>query len=403
MTIEMVYILLVCVVLTLLSLVIVAVFMLSRNRRELTQLRYEQREDQQQLAYELCETMWKSNEGILNTVSNATKVQEERLDRLYRNTEDSLQRYDIRIANINRTLDEKLDKISKTVDENLHETLDKRLNDSFSQVSERLEQVYRGLGEMQSLASGVGDLKKVLTNVKTRGIWGEMQLSALLAQMLSPSQYEENVQIDRMKQERVEFAVKLPGHDDGTLYLPIDSKFPQESYLRLVEASENADKDALATAHKELITRLNEEGKRISEKYIKPPITTDFAIMFLPIEGLYAELVKDIGAVEGLQKRHRVVVAGPSTLAALLNSLQMGFRTLAIEKRSGEVWQLLGAVKTDFARFSDVLEKTQNRLRLASEGIDSAFAQTRKIERHLRKVEALEENKAEALLDNMED
>lgn len=440
-----------------LVLLLVCVFMLARQARRmktaLDEARLENRDALERMTYELTyllgerqqdvnELLRNGNNSILNTLqsvtelqsgylerisrqmSGATREQEERLDRLYRHTEESLKKYDSRMETISRTLDErlersrqtlengmarmqadngqKLDEMRRTVDEKLHETLDKRLNESFSQVSQRLEQVYKGLGEMQTLAAGVGDLKKVLTNVKTRGIWGEMQLSALLAQMLSPAQYEENVAVERDSQERVEFAVKLPGHDDGTVYLPIDSKFPQEAYTRLMEASDAGDRDAAESSRKELIARLNEEGKRIAGKYIRPPVTTDFAIMFLPVEGLYAELMRDMDVVETLQRKHRVVVAGPSTLAALLNSLQMGFRTLAIEKRSGEVWKLLGAVKTDFSRFADMLEKTQTRLKQASDSIDSAFTQTRRIERQLKKVESLEQGEAQTLLDRGE-
>lgn len=289
--------------------------------------------------------------------------------------------------------DAQLNSIRRTVDEQLKQNLDKRLNDSFAQVSARLEQVYRGLGEMQSLAVGVGDLKKVLTNVKTRGIWGEMQLGALLSQMLAPEQYAENVAIVPGARERVEFAVKLPGRESlparesAAVWLPIDSKFPQEDYLRLVDASQQGDAAAAEAARKALLARLKAEGKRIAEKYIVPPYSTDFAILFLPIEGLYAEVMREMDVAEQLQREQRVVVAGPSTFAALLNALQMGFRTLAIEQRSGEVWQLLGAVKNDFARFADVLEKTQQRLRQATESIDTAFARTRTIQRRLSQVE----------------
>ncbi len=386
----------------LLLLILILALQSAQNRRvkkELNRLRRQTQEDIQRLYYDLSissgEAMRSGNDSLLNTLQSITAIQGEQLDRLYQYTKDSLDKNEYRISGITRTLDGKLDAMRHTVDEKLQSTLDQKLNESFSQVSARLEQVYKGLGEMQTLAAGVGDLKKVLTNVKTRGIWGEMQLSALLAQMLSPAQYEENVAVSE-GQERVEFAVKLPGHDDGTIYLPIDSKFPQESYVRLVEAAENGDKEGLEASRKELYARLLEEGKRIASKYVKPPATTDFAIMFLPVEGLYAELMRDMAKVEELQTKHRVVVAGPSTLAALLNSLQMGFRTLAIEQRSGEVWQLLGAVKADFARFTDALEKTQAKLKQASDSIDSAFTQTKKIQRHLREVEALED---ESLMD----
>lgn len=283
--------------------------------------------------------------------------------------------------------DRQLTEMRKTVDEKLTETLNKRLNDSFAQVSQRLEQVYKGLGEMQTLAVGVGDLKKVLTNVKTRGIWGEMQLGALLGQMLSREQYDENVAVVPGASERVEFAVRLPGREQGVIYLPIDSKFPQEDYVRLMDASQAGDAAASEAARKALMVRMKTEAKRIADKYICPPHTTDFAVMFLPIEGLYAEVVRDMDVVESIQREQRVVVAGPSTFSALLNSLQMGFRTLAIEQRSSEVWKLLGAVKSDFGRFAETLEKTQQRLRQASESIDTAFTRTKSIERRLGAVE----------------
>lgn len=294
------------------------------------------------------------------------------------------------LSDIRQSNDRQLTEMRRTVDEKLTQSLDKRLNDSFAQVSQRLEQVYKGLGEMQTLATGVGDLKKVLTGVKTRGNWGEMQLSALMQQLMAPSQYDENVAVVPHSAERVEFALRLPGKDGEITYLPIDSKFPQEDYLRLTEASQQMDKEAVEAARKALTQRIRTEAKRISSKYIAPPHTTDFAIMFLPVEGLYAEVVQTAGLMEAVQAEYRVVVAGPSTFSALLNALQMGFRTLAIEQRSGEVWKLLGAVKSDFGKFSEVLEKTQQRLRQASESIDTAFTRTRSIQKRLSAVETLE-------------
>ena len=286
--------------------------------------------------------------------------------------------------------DRQLTEMRRTVDEKLTQSLDKRLNDSFAQVSQRLEQVYRGLGEMQTLASGVGDLKKVLSGVKTRGNWGEMQLSALLKQLMAPGQYDENVAVVPGSAERVEFALRLPGRDGEVTFLPIDSKFPQEDYLRLTEASQAADREAADEARKALAQRMKAEARRISGKYIAPPHTTDFAVMFLPVEGLYAEVVQIPGLTEGIQREFRVVAAGPSTFAALLNALQMGFRTLAIEQRSGEVWKLLGQVKSDFGRFADTLDKTRQKLQQASESIDTAFTRTRAIQKRLGAVETLE-------------
>ncbi len=283
-----------------------------------------------------------------------------------------------------------LSEMRHTVDEKLTASLDKRLNDSFAQVSQRLEQVYKGLGEMQSLASGVGDLKKVLTNVKTRGIWGEMQLGSLLREMLAPGQYAENVAVAPGSTERVEYAVLLPAREGQALYLPIDSKFPQEDYLRLVNAADSADKARLEECRKALTAAIRTEAKRIASKYIRPPYTTDFAVMFLPVEGLYAEVMRSMDVAEAIQREQRVVIAGPSTFAALLNALQMGFRTLAIEQRSSEVWQLLGHVKNDFAQFGDTLEKTRQRLQQASDSIDTAFLKTRSIQKRLGEVELFE-------------
>ncbi len=282
----------------------------------------------------------------------------------------------------------KLDEMRRTVDESLHQTLNKRLGESFSLVNERLEQVYKGLGEMRSLASGVGDLRRVLTNVKTRGVWGEMQLGTLIEQTLVPSQYIVNAAVKPGGQERVEYAICLPGQEDGkAVLLPVDAKFPIEAYSRLTEASENGDADAAESARSELSAAVLREAGRIGGKYIQPPYTTDFAIMYLPLEGLYAQVLQLPGMMEKLQKEKRIVVSGPSTFYAMLSSLQMGFRTLAIEKRSGEVWQLLGSVKAEFASFADILDKTQQKLRQASESIETATRKTRTIERRLRSVE----------------
>ena len=290
----------------------------------------------------------------------------------------------------------KLEEMRKTVDENLHHTLSRRLGESFSLVNDRLEAVHKGLGEMQSLASGVGDLKKVLSNIKTRGTWGETQLGMLLEEALAPAQYDTNVVVKPGSNERVEYAVRLPGRDEGAVvYLPIDAKFPLEDYERLQAAQEGEDRKQADEALNALSQAITREAARIA-KYIAPPHTTDFAILYLPVEGLYAEVLRVPGLVSRLQRTHRVTVAGPTTLLALLNSLQMGFRTLAIEKRSGEVWRLLGQVKSDFSAFGDTLEKTQTRLRQASESIDLATRKTRAISRRLRSVESLEDNETAA-------
>jgi DNA recombination protein RmuC len=286
---------------------------------------------------------------------------------------------------------EKLEQMRATVDEKLHATLEQRLGESFKLVSERLELVHKGLGEMQALASGFGDLRKVLTNVKTRGTWGEIQLGTLLDQILTPHQYARNVATKAGSNDRVEFAIKLPGKEqkDGHVWLPLDAKFPQDVYQRLVEASEQADALAVEEAGKLLEARIKSEAKTIREKYLDPPRTTDFAILFLPTEGLYAEVTRRVGLLELLQREFRVTVMGPTTVAAFLNSLQMGFRTLAIERRSSEVWALLGAVKTEFGRFGDILERTKKKLQEASTTIDAASERTRAIERKLKDVQQL--------------
>jgi DNA recombination protein RmuC len=297
----------------------------------------------------------------------------------------------------------KLEEMRRTVDEKLHATLEQRLGESFKLVSDRLEQVHRGLGEMQTLAAGVGDLKKVLTNVKTRGTWGEVQLEALLEQMLTPDQYAKNVATVPKSNERVEFAIRLPGRGDADgaaapVWLPVDAKFPREDYERLIDAQERADVAAIEEAGRALEARVRAEARTIAEKYVAPPHTTDFALLFLPTEGLYAEILRRPGLTDLLQRDFRVTVAGPTTLTALLNSLQMGFRTLAIERRSSEVWQVLGAVKTEFGKFGDVLAKTKSQLETVTRSIEAAEVRTRAMNRKLRDVEALPGEEATDLL-----
>jgi DNA recombination protein RmuC len=293
------------------------------------------------------------------------------------------------LRNENRT---KLEEMRATVDEKLHATLERRLGESFRQVSDRLEQVYKGLGEMRSLAAGVGDLKRVLTNVKARGTWGEIRLGSVLEQILLPEQYAANVAVKPDSRDRVEFAVRLPGTGNGdgkAVWLPIDAKFPQEDYQRLEEAREAADREGAEKAVKDLEARIKSEARSIREKYIDPPSTTDFAILFLPVEGLYAEVLRRPGLCDLLQREYRVVLTGPTTLAALLNSLQMGFRTLAVERRSSEVWQLLGKVKKEFGLFGTVLAQTKKKLQEASSSIDRAEVRSRVISRRLNKVQEL--------------
>lgn len=292
----------------------------------------------------------------------------------------------------------KLEQMRKTVDERLEKTLETRLGQSFKMVSERLEQVYKGLGEMQTLAAGVGDLKKVLSNVKTRGLLGEVQLGAILEDILAPGQYETNVATRRDSRNPVEFAVVLPGDGETPVYLPIDAKFPADAYIQLTQAYDLGDREAIDEAAKLLKTRVKAFARDIRDKYIDPPHTTDFAVMFLPFEGLYAQVLQ-LDLVEQLQRDYKVVVAGPTTMAALLNSLQMGFKTLAIQKRSAEVWQVLGAVKTEFNRFGDVLETTQQRLEQAGSELDKLVGvRTRAIRRRLAQVGELPETDTAALL-----
>jgi len=288
--------------------------------------------------------------------------------------------------------EKKLDQMRQTVDEKLQSTLEKRLGESFKHVSERLEAVQRGLGEMQSLATGVGDLKRVLTNVKTRGTWGEVQLGVLLEQILTPDQYQKDVQTVEGSRDIVEYAIRLPGpadNPDTPVWLPIDSKFPQEDYQRLVDAAEAADSQAVAKYQAALIRSIKHSAREISSKYLSPPRTTDFAYLFLPTEGLYSEVLRQPGLVESLQQEYRVVIAGPSTLAAMLNSLRMGFRTLAIEQRSSEVWNVLAAVKTEFGKFGETLGKLRRQLETASNTIDQTNVRTRAMERKLRDIEEL--------------
>ena len=290
----------------------------------------------------------------------------------------------------------------KTVDEKLHETLDKRLGESFKIVSERLDAVHKGLGEMRNLATGVGDLKRVLTNVKARGTWGEVQLGAILEQILTPAQFEKNVQVKDDSSERVEYAVRLPGPKDdpnACVWLAIDSKFPQEDYQRLQEAAEKADPDAVQTAKDGLARTIRVAARDIRDKYVNPPRTTDFGVMFLATEGLYAEVLRQPALVEDLQQQFRVVVAGPTTLAALLSSLRLGFQTLAIEERASEVWQVLGAVKTEFGKFGDVLGRVKRQLDTATRTIEETGVRSRAMERKLRSVEQLPDAEASEIFE----
>jgi len=366
------------------------------------ELREEIARSQHESTASLADTLTKLGEGqnqrldgVTRQLKSLSESNEERLDKLRKTVDAQLSQ--LREANV-----KKLDEMRKTVDEQLQGTLEKRLGESFKVVSERLEAVHRGLGEMHKLATGVGDLKRVLTNVKTRGTWGEVQLGALLEQVLTANQYEYNVAPKPDSTERVEYAIKLPGRDadPGTVvWLPIDAKFPQEAYLRLVEASEIGDPETVRKAGAELVRAVEVSAADIHAKYIAPPHTTDFGIMFLPTEGLYAEIARQPEVLDRLQRTHRVVPAGPTTLAAILNSLQMGFRTLAIERRSSEVWTVLSAVKTEFGKFGEVLSRVKKQLETASNSIEKTGVRSRAIERKLRDVEELPGGEGAKLLD----
>ena len=357
----------------------------------------------QALAQRLAEDARHSRQELTLALGRFGEQQQQRLAALTADNEKRLGEVRATLENQLKAIQQdnaaKLEQMRATVDEKLHNTLETRLGQSFQLVSERLEAVQRGLGEMQSLATGVGDLKRVLTNVKTRGTFGEVQLGALLEQILIPDQYAANVATIPGSAERVEYAIRLPGsHGEQPVWLPIDAKFPVEDYQRLLDAQEAADADAAMAAGRALETRVREEARRIQSKYVAPPHSTDFAILFLPTEGLYAEVIRRPGLSDLLQRDFRITLAGPTTLTALLNSLQMGFRTLAIEKRSSEVWQLLAAVKTEFGKFAGVLEKTRKKLTEASNVIDQAGVRTRAIERKLRHVETLPGEQVQQLL-----
>jgi DNA recombination protein RmuC len=367
---------------------------IARNREETMLAHRQGREETGNALKSFGDSLQSSIEAFSARLAKLTESNENRLEAL-RNAIDG------KLKQIQEDNSRQLEQMRATVDEKLQGALEKRLGESFKQVSERLEQVHKGLGEMQALATGVGDLKRVLTNVKTRGVWGEIQLEALLEQILAPEQYERNVQTKENSAERVEFAIKLPGRgadDTDVVWLPIDAKFPIEDYQRLVDAQENCDQAAADQAGKMLEAAIKNCAKTICDKYINPPATTDFGIMFLPTEGLYAEVIRRTTLVESLQRECRVIVAGPVTLAALLNSLQMGFKTLAIQRQSSEVWRLLGAVKAEFGKFGSVLDGVKKKLDQASNTMDDAAKRSRAIERKLRNVEELPSVEARVML-----
>ena len=365
-----------------------------KNAQQLSNVR-------QEIAYSTLQSVKNMGDMIATNQQNFAQNQSEQLksfeERLKTFSLENEQKLDLirrsvehKLSYIQEDNNKQLEKMRQTVDEKLQQTLEDKMNKSFALVSERLEQVYKGLGEMQTLASGVGDLKKVLSNVKTRGILGEIQLSSILKEILAPEQYEENVATKHNSRDVVEFAVKLPASDDGFIYLPIDSKFPGDTYAQLRDAYESGSKEAVDAAAKMLINTIKKEAKDISDKYIDVPNTTEFAIMFLPFEGLYSEVVNR-GMVEVLQREYKVNIAGPSTMAALLNSIQMGFKTLAVQKRSAEVWEVLGAVKKEFDTFEAVLTKAQQHINQVTNDLDAlAGVRTRQIQRRLKAVQTVD-------------
>ena len=361
---------------------------------------------------EVSEGMKSTNESLSKTLDGLGNAQQTQLEGMTKQIRElseanqvSLDRirttFDSRVKELQESNEKKLNEMRKTVDEKLHDTLEKRLGESFKLVSDRLDAVHKGLGEMQNLATGVGDLKRVLTNVKARGTWAEFQLGAILEQILTTEQYEKNVCVKVGSAERVEYAVRLPGPKDepgSCVWLPIDSKFPQEDYIRLQDAADKADPDAVRLAADGLARAVRSSAKDIHDKYINPPNTTDFGIMFLATEGLYAEVLRQTTLTDDLQQRYRIVLAGPTTLVAILSSLRMGFQTLAIEQRTSEVWRVLGAVKTEFGKFGDVLDKVKNQLNTARRTIEKTGVRSRAMERKLRSVEQLPESEASEIL-----
>ncbi len=401
MTITLLYLL---IFLAMVSIFLLAVAMIrTKGRLDLLEKNLDRmerffREDMATNREETGRSLRDFNESLLNRVAESTAQNIQKLDKIDETV-------DLHLKTLQEDNNRKLEQIRATVDEKLHDTLERRLGESFQLVSERLEMVHKGLGEMQTLASGVGDLKKVLTNIKTRGTFGEIQLHSLLEQILSPDQYQSNVATKRDSATRVEFAIRLPGRgetENHPVWLPIDAKFPQEAYLRLLEAQEAGNAHLVEEASKQLERIIKDMAKNIRDKYLDPPYTTDFGIMFLPTEGLYAEILRRSGLFELLQREFKVVITGPTTLAALLNSLQMGFRTLVIEKRSSEVWTLLGAVKTEFSTFGAILDRTQKKLQEASHTIEKAATRSRAIEKKLKNIQEIPLGDTQKLLEDAE-
>ena len=382
---------------------------------ELKVLEKIQNEKMDMLSNNFTQNMTQIQNTLVNTVSQNDMLQNQKLEDIRTQVQALVSNVELSMRNAITQLNEgllriqqenekKLEQVRQTVDEKLNVSLENRLSQSFNIINERLQSVYEGIGVMKQLASGVGDLKKVLTNIKTRGTWGEIQLGTLLEQILTKEQYFEQININQKNGERVDFVIRMPGKDDGDeVYLPIDAKFPLEDYQRLVEASENGSKEDVDMEVKNLEKRVKEEAKRINEKYIFVPKTTDFAVMYLPIEGLYAEVLRIPGLCEMLQQNYKIVICGPTTLSALLNSLQLGFKTLSIQKRSSEVWNLLGVFKREFSKFVDLLAKTQKKLDEASNTIEFATKKSRTIEKKLKDVASIEGDTVTLSIDDVQD
>ncbi len=358
---------------------------------------------ERELRHDISESSRGGRQELSQNLATFQQSQVQQLTLMQKSISDTLNQ---QLQQLQRSNAEKLDEMRRTVDEKLQTTLEKRLSESFKQVAERLEQVHNGLGQMQKLADGVGSLQRVLTNVKTRGMFGEVQLEALLEQVLTVEQYAKQVETKPRSNQRVDFAIRFPGrggHDGEPVWLPIDAKFPRDDYERLLDAHDRADALAAELAAKALETRIRTEAKSIAESYLAPPHTTDFAILFLPVEGLYAEVLRRPGLMDSLQRDYRVTLAGPTTLLAMLNSLHMGFRTLALEQQASEVWKVLGAVKTEFERYGDWVEKVREQVQKAADTLDRADTRSRQMRRALKNVEALPEGEAQALLPKLDE
>lgn len=393
---------LILLIITIVLLVVTIGLLISKKNNDSSKILSDEfSKTRQELATTLMQTRQELSNKIVESsntqqlqLTNLTNLNETKLENNRKNMEEKLENIrktvEVNLLSMQKDNNEKLEKMRVTVDEKLQGTLEKRLGESFKIVNDRLESVYKGLGEMQSLAQGVGDLKKVFTNVKTRGYWGEVQLSNILDQFLTNEQYDSNVKTRPSSNDLVEFAIKLPGKNDNEfVYLPVDSKFPIEDYSRLIDAEENCNIELITELKKKLENSVKSFAKDIHDKYIETPYTTDFGIMFLPTESLYCEILKNTSLCETISQKYRVVISGPTTFVALLNSLQMGFKTLAIEKRSSEVWQLLGMVKSEFSKFGDILDKTNKKLLEISNTMELASKKSRTIERKLKKVESL--------------